>query len=444
LGRDAYEYLLELMGRFRKGIRWLHPGMRVKRWGLLATASMLLVVFAILSSAGRGWVAELYRLMPKSPQMRISIIVVAFIIGIAGFSYALFRLVRSIARGVAPGRDEKPSQIIYRTRLLQRGPAVVAIGGGTGLSTLLRGLKEETSNITAIVTVMDDGGSSGRLRHELDVLPPGDIRNCILALAEDEQRIARLFQHRFWAGPELAGHSLGNILLVGLEQATGGFDRAIEEMSYILNVIGEVVPATLEKTHLRAQMVDGNWVEGESQITADPRRIKHIELSKSHVQPYHRVLEAIESADLILLGPGSLYTSIIPSLLVEGIADGIAESAAEKILIGNLMTQPGETDGLSLLDHLEALAEYLDVRCFEKVIVNHALPPDELIDRYKAEAAEPVTNDLAEANKYQIEVVTADLIGFAEFSGKQTVKHDPAKLARAIVHASRSFSRHQK
>jgi uncharacterized cofD-like protein len=405
---------------------------------------MLLIVLAVLSSAGKEWVSQLYNYIPQSPQMRVLIIVSEFAVGIAGFSYALFRLVRSLARGIAPGRDEKPSQIIYRTRVLQRGPHVVAIGGGTGLSTLLRGLKEETSNITAIVTVMDDGGSSGRLRNDLDVLPPGDIRNCILALAEDEQRMEKLFQHRFWGNPELAGHSLGNILLVGLEQATGGFDRAVEEMSYILNISGEVVPATLEKTHLRAQMEDGDWVEGESQITADPRRIKRIELSKKNVQPYYRVLEAIESADLILMGPGSLFTSIIPNLLVEGIADGIEKSAAEKIVIGNLMTQPGETDGFSLLDHMEALAEYIDLRCFEKVIVNHVLPPKEFISRYKAEAAGPVINDLASENKYQIEVVSADLIGFAELSGKKTIKHDPAKLARAIVHNSRSFSRHQK
>lgn len=418
--------------------------MRVKRWVLLASVSMLLVVFALLSSIGKEWVSQLYRHIPKSPQIQVLIIVVEFVIGIAGFSYALFRLVRSLAGGIAPGRDEKPSQIIYRTRVLQRGPHIVAIGGGTGLSTLLRGLKEETSNITAIVTVMDDGGSSGRLRNELDVLPPGDIRNCILALAKDEQRMAKLFQHRFRGNPDLAGHSLGNILLVGLEQATGGFDRAIEEMSYILNISGEVVPATLEKTHLLAQMEDGNWVEGESQITTDPRKIKRIELSKRNVKPYHRVLEAIESADLILLGPGSLYTSIIPNLLVEGIADGIKRSAAEKMVIGNLMTQPGETDGFSLLDHLEVLAGYVDLRCFENVLVNLASLPEEFVSRYKAEAAEPVTNDLAAENKYQIEVVAADLIGIAELSGKQTVKHDPTKLARAIVHNSRSFSHHQK
>ena len=428
--------------RIRQAIRWLYPGMRVKRWALLATLSMFFVTFGILETIGRARVGQIYNLIPSSPQLRLIIVIAAFIIGVGGFIFSLFRLVRSVARGIAPGREEAPSQIIYRTRVLQRGPHVVAIGGGTGLSTLLRGVKEETSNITAIVTVMDDGGSSGRLRSDLDVLPPGDIRNCILALAEDEERMAHLFQHRFWGKPDLAGHSLGNILLVGLEQATGGFDRAIEEMSYILNVRGEVLPATLEKTHLRAEMEDGEWVEGESHITADPRRIRHIELSKKNVAPYYRVLEALESADLILLGPGSLFTSIIPNLLVDDVADALASSAAEKILVGNLMTQPGETDGFSLLDHLEVLSEYVDLTRFDKVLVNEALPPDEFITSYRQEASEPVVNDLAQENKFKMEVVSADLLGFIELSGKQTVKHDPHKLAKAIVHNSRAFSRH--
>jgi len=428
--------------RIRQAIRWLYPGMRVKRWVLLATVAMFVLTFAVLETIGRARVGRIYDLIPTNPQLRLLIIIAAFSIGVGGFIFALFRLVRSVAQGVAPGREEAPSQIIYRTRLLQRGPHVVAIGGGTGLSTLLRGMKEETSNITAIVTVMDDGGSSGRLRSDLDVLPPGDIRNCILSLAEDEERMAQLFQHRFWGTPELAGHSLGNILLVGLEQATGGFDRAIEEMSYILNVRGEVLPATLEKTHLRAEMEDGGVVEGESHITADPRRIKRIELSKEKVAPYYRVLEALEAADLILLGPGSLFTSIIPNLLVDGVAEAVASSAAEKILVGNLMTQPGETDGFSLLDHLEILSEYVDLTRFDRVIVNDAIPPDEFITSYRQEASEPVINDLAARNKYQIEVVSADLLGFVELVGKQTVKHDPRKLARAIVHNSRAFSRH--
>jgi len=428
--------------RTRQALRWLYPGMRVKRWTILAAISMSLVLLALLEAVGKAHVMKLYLLLPQQAYLRHLVVALALAIGATGFFFSLYRLVRSVARAIAPGRADRPSQIIYRTRVLRRGPHVVALGGGTGLSTLLRGLKEETSNITAVVTVMDDGGSSGRLRTELDVLPPGDIRNCILALAEDEERMARLFQHRFWGKADLAGHSLGNLLLVGLEQATGGFDRAVEEMSYILNVRGKVLPATLEKTHLRAQMGDSEWVEGESHITADPRRIVSIELSKRNVAPYYRVLDAISTADLILLGPGSLFTSVVPNLLVDGIADAIEAAAAEKMLIGNLMTQSGETDGFSLSDHLAVLSQYIDLRVFDSVLVNRALPPDELLAGYREESSEPVRNDLPSENDYQISVISADLLGFVELEGKQTVKHDPRKLARAIAHHARAFTRH--
>jgi len=358
--------------RLSGGLRWLYPGMRVKRWTLLSLLSTGLIVLALLEVLGKEQVGEIYRLLPISGPQRYLLIGLFLVLGIAGFLLGLFHLVRSVARGVAPGLVAKPS---------------VAIGGGTGLSTLLRGLKEETANITAVVTVMDDGGSSGRLRSELDVLPPGDVRNCILALAEDEERMERLFQHRFRGGADLKGHSMGNLLLVGLEQATGGFDRAIEEMSLILNTRGQVLPATLEKTHLRAQMEDQAWVEGESHITADPRRIVRISLSSENVLPYARVIGEIERADLILLGPGSLFTSLIPNLLIDGIARAIAAARAEKVLVANLMTQPGETDRFTLNDHLLVLAEYVDLRSFDSILVNNVSPAEDLLSGYREEAA---------------------------------------------------------
>lgn len=425
----------------RGSLRWLYPGMRVKRWTFLALFSMALIVFALLEVVGKERIREIYRLVPEAAVVRYALIGLFLLVGIAGFVVGVSRLVRSIARGVAPDREEKPSDIIYRTRVLEKGPRVVAFGGGTGLSTLLRGVKEVTTNLTAVVTVMDDGGSSGRLRTELDVLPPGDVRNCILALAEDEERIERLFQHRFRGTAGLDGHSLGNLLLVGMEQSTGGFDRAIEEMSTILNVRGRVLPATLTKTHLIAQMADGKWVEGESRITGDPRRIERIVLSAENVEPYGRVLKAIAHADLILLGPGSLFTSLIPNLLVEGIAAAIEKAAAEKILVANLMTQPGETTGFTLRDHLRILHEYIDLHCFDSVIVNIALPNKELLTDYLEESAEPVKHDLEEENEYRLQVIRADMLGMIELEGKPTVKHDPRKLARVIVRHARAFSR---
>jgi len=293
-------------------LRWLAPGLRIKRWIALAFVSMGLIVTAALYAFG---------------------------VDVA------------VAKALAPRESEKPSALIYRKRILDRGPKVVAIGGGTGLSTLLRGLKQTTSNITAVVTVMDNGGSSGRLREQIDVLPPGDVRNCLLSLAENEEQLSAYFQYRLHAPEELAGHALGNLLLVGLEQATGSFDRAIEAMSQMLNIRGRVLPATMDNAQLTATMDDGSVIIGESQMVANPRQIRKMGLLPEHVSPYEPVLEAIAEADLILLGPGSLFTSLIPNLLIEGLSEAIEKAGAEKLLIANLMTQHGETDSFSLAAH---------------------------------------------------------------------------------------------
>jgi uncharacterized cofD-like protein len=426
--------------RLWKVARWLYPGMRVKRWVLLSLAATGCIVFSLLELVGKERISQFYRLLPDRPSIHLLFIIGLLLIGVFGFAVGIASLVHSLARGLVPGRDRPPVEMIYQTRILDRGPTVVALGGGTGLSTLLRGLKEITSNLTAVVTVMDDGGSSGRLRTELDVLPPGDIRNCILALAEDEERISRFLQHRLHDVAGLEGHSLGNLLLVGIEQAAGGFDRAIEELSHILNTRGHVLPATLAKTHLVAQMKDGEWVEGESQITKDPRQIERISLSTTKVAAYDRVLEAIARADLILLGPGSLFTSLIPNLLVDRIANAIEEAASEKLYIANLMTQPGETDGFSLRDHLQILCGYIDLHCFDGVIVNTTIPAPSLLERYHQELAEPVRDDLTEENEYKLRVIRADLLGIVELEGKATIKHDPYKLARIIRQNAYAFS----
>jgi len=414
--------------------------MAVKRWILLAVLSMGFLVVALLYVLGTDLVRIVYRTLPSDTSTRYVIMAAAFAAGAAGFSLALARLVRSVARGVSPDPRLKPSTMIYRTRVLERGPRVVALGGGTGLSNLLRGLKEETSNITAVVTVTDDGGSSGRLREEIDVLPPGDVRNCILALAEDETKLSDFFQYRFVAPDELAGHSLGNLVLAGLEQATGGFDRAVAAMSQFLNIRGRVLPSTLAKTHLVATMEDGERVEGETDIASDPRRIRRLGLAGSSIPPHQDVLQAIADADLILLGPGSLFTSIVPNLLVDGIATAIERAPAEKVLISNLMTQPGETEGFTLCDHLRVLSDYIDLRRFDKVLVNATPPAQDLVAGYRSEAAEPVADDLPMPNVYALEAVREDLVGTASWGGKETIKHDPRKLARALVRETRAFS----
>ena len=418
--------------------------MRIKRWILLSFASMGLIVAGFLILFGVDLVRMVYRYVPEASWARALWVAAFFALGAVGFGFSLFRLVRSVARGVAPAAREKPSALIYRTRILEAAPRVVAIGGGTGLSTLLRGLKEMTANLTAVVTVTDDGGSSGRLRREMDALPPGDVRNCILALAEDESRLSELFQYRF-TGPEtLAGHSLGNLVLAGLEQASGGFDRAIEAMSQFLSVRGRVLPTTLVRCQLVATMDDGATIEGESRIAEDPRPIATLALSTAPVPAYTAVLEAIREADLVIVGPGSLYTSIIPNLLVDGVADAIAASSAEKFLVANLMTQPGETEHYSLRDHLRTLNAYVPVSGFDAVIVNSAAPDAALLDGYRSEEAELVRDDLGGANEYGLAVIRADLIGTARWAGKETVKHSPTKLAKTIVENARAFSSQRK
>lgn len=416
------------------------PGLRIKRWIALAFCSMGLVVVGALYAFGADVATALLRVLPLARPSRIVVTAAMIVAGLVGFSLALLHLVRSVTRALAPQETEKASALIYRRRVLDRGPKVVAVGGGTGLSMLLRGLKQVTSNLTAVVTVMDDGGSSGRLREQVDVLPPGDVRNCLLALAEDEERFAAYFQHRMTSPPELEGHALGNLVLVGLEQATGGFDRAVEAMSHFLNIRGRVLPATLDKAQLAATMEDGQVVIGESHITADARRIQRMSLDPDRVRPYELVLDAIADADLILLGPGSLFTSLIPNLLIEDIARAIEEARAEKVLIANLMTQHGETDSLTLCDHLRILDGYVRLSRFDGLLINASIPSPEFLAKYRDEASAPVVDDLPDPNKYGLVAIRKDLLGMARWAGKDTVKHDPAKLARAIARHTQAFS----
>ena len=424
-------------------LRWLYPGLRIKRWIALAFLSMGLVAIAALYAFGIDVARALYRTIPLTSFGRYSLMTAMIVLGLAGFSLSLVQLVRSVARAVAPRESEKPSSLIYRRRVLDRGPKVVAVGGGTGLATLLRGLKQMTSNITAVVTVTDDGGSSGRLREQLDVLPPGDVRNCLLALAEDEPRLSTYFQYRLHEPAALAGHALGNLLLVGLEQATGSFDRAVEAMSHFLNIRGRVLPATLDKAQLAATMDDGSIIVGESQIVSDPRRINQLRLLPEHVKPYELVLKAINEADLILLGPGSLFTSLIPNLLIAGVAAAIEDAGAEKLLVANLMTQHGETDSLKLGDHLRILNEYIRLSRFDHLLVNSEIPTRDFLAKYRHEEAEPVLDDLDDPNEYGLGTVRQELLGTAQWAGKITVKHDPEKLARAIIRHTQAFNQHR-
>lgn len=314
-------------------------------------------------------------------------------------------------------------------------PSLVAVGGGSGLAVLLRGLKSyypgpgRSSGLTAVVTMSDDGGSSGRLRRELGVLPPGDIRNCIVALANDEDRLARLFQYRFPSGNGLSGHSFGNLFLTALTGVTGDFYQAILTAESILSVRGRILPATLRDVRLRGEGLSGRVYEGESAVGSSGEKLKSLQLEPGGVPAFPNAVDALEEADLIVLGPGSLYTSILPNLLITGIREAIKRSRATVVLILNLMTQPGETDRMSALEHFDALEEHVGERLADVVLVNSVRPTRRLLRNYADSGADLVEVDVAALAARGVRVIERDLLD----SSDELIRHSPAKLAAAVI-----------
>jgi uncharacterized cofD-like protein len=306
---------------------------------------------------------------------------------------------------------------------------VVVIGGGTGLSAILRGLKTFPVDITAIVTVADDGGSSGRLREELNIPPPGDVRNVLVALSEVEPLIEELFQHRFENGDGLSGHSLGNLLLAGMTSITGDFAKGVHELSRVLNVRGKVLPAANQSIILKAEMCDGSIVTGESKIPKIGKRIKRVFLTPENVQPLSETLQAIRKADLIVIGPGSLYTSVLPNLLVPGIADEVKKAQAKKVYICNVMTQPGETDDYTANDHVQALISHVGTGIIDTVIVNDQQIDKQYLEKYEKEGAKDVIFDKVELQKLPYQIVAEQLLIYRE----NLLRHDAIKLSQLLL-----------
>lgn len=314
---------------------------------------------------------------------------------------------------------------------------IVAIGGGTGLSALLHGLKQvnATLDITAIVTVTDDGGSSGRLRRDFDVLPPGDIRNCMVALSEDEALLAKLFQYRFTSGNGLKGHSFGNLFLTALAHITGDFALAVKQSAEVLKIRGHIFPSTSENVKLEAVLEDGSLVSGETNISRSRRHIATIRLMPRECKPLPETLDAIAAADLITLGPGSLFTSVIPNLLVSGIPDAIRASQATKAYFVNLMWQPGETIRFRASDHIRAIHQHAGEKLIDTAVVNCSAIRPAMRRRYAREKVEPVENDLEAIRAMGIRVVKAELL-----QNTEVVRHDPrraANVALRLVRANR-------
>jgi uncharacterized cofD-like protein len=317
---------------------------------------------------------------------------------------------------------------------------IVALGGGTGLSTVLRGLKEYVASpagdrssrpiadLAAVVTVTDDGGSSGRLRREYSVLPPGDIRNCMVALSEDEHLLGQLFQYRFPAGRGLAGHSFGNLFLTALTNVTGDFPKAVQVSAQVLAIRGRIFPSTAQNVTLEAQLVDGTIVSGETNISRSRREIRRLRLVPRRVQPIPQVLTAIREADLILVGPGSLYTSLIPNLLIEQVAEAILHSRATCVYIANLMTQPGETQHYSVADHVHAIYDHTRDGLFDFAVVNRKAVEPRLLRRYRAQGAEPVDPSFAELARMGLRYVSGNLL-----QQDGVIRHNQTRLTRLLL-----------
>lgn len=418
-------------------MKWLAPGLFVKRWLLISAGGVLL---ATLGFAIWMRLSPVFRTMQFVIQTleAVTSFIPSYVSGPLAMASGLLlvwwgqtRSLDSITEVLMPEGNEELVDKLLNHRRLNRGPRIVAIGGGTGLSTLLRGLKVYSANITAIVTVADDGGSSGRLRREIGVLPPGDIRNCLAALADEEKLLTELFQYRFKAGDGLSGHSFGNLFLTAMSEVTGDLEQAVAASSRVLAVRGEVLPATLSDVCLWAELTDGQRIEGESQITEAGGTISYVGCTPANPPALPKAVKAIQEADLIIMGPGSLYTSIIPNLLVPAIAEAIYQSDVPRIYVCNIMTQWGETQGYSVGDHIRAIDRACGGRrLFDAVLVQKAMPSARALIRYAQENSNPVPIDRDVIAQLGRRVVLANVLDEDENTG--LVRHNAAALSRVL------------
>lgn len=410
------------------------PKLIIAGWILLGILGIFLLTVGLSSFVYNAFVSS-----------RIKLKIMFSLVGIFLIVFSLRSAIKSIIKVLKKNRvngnisKEEINQMLYRERFLSKGPKIVAIGGGTGLSILLRGLKEYTSNITAIVTVADDGGGSGILREDLGMLPPGDIRSCILALANTEPTMEKVLQYRFKEG-KLKGQSFGNLFIAAMNEIYGSFEVAIKETCNVLAVTGKVLPMTLENVKLYAALENGEIIEGESNIPLKNKelssRIDHVYMEPKVSYPLEEGINAIKDADIIILGPGSLYTSVIPNLLVNNIVGHICDSNALKIYIPNVMTQPGETDDYTVLDHVNAIVKHSRNDILDFVIANIEEIPKNVLEKYHEDGAKPVLISPEEEKILQhmgIDVIKGNFIDIK----KDYIRHDSLEISRIIVELSK-------
>lgn len=411
-----------------KIVDWLRPGIKVKRWVMLGAMGVLFIIFGVIEFVNRRFYSFYY----------ICFYMFLIVSGIFVVYISITQGMRSIIALINKGYlsvsldSKKLENLIYEKRLLVKGPKIVAIGGGTGLSTMLRGLKYYTSNITAVVTVADDGGGSGDLREDLGMLPPGDIRNCILSLADTEPLMEDLLQYRFKDG-RLKNQSFGNLFLAAMDGISANFEEAVHKMSSVLAVTGKVIPVTLDNLVLKAKLKNGSIVEGESNIPREAIEqntvIDRIFIEPGNARPLKEAVDAIAEADAVILGPGSLYTSIIPNLLVKDIADAVRNTSAIKLYVSNIMTQPGETDGFSVEDHIKAIFDHVGSGIMDYVIVNVGKIDSELEGKYKEEESHLVKINEDAISSLGVKAIEGDFIS----AQNGLIRHNSEKLASILI-----------
>jgi uncharacterized cofD-like protein len=414
-----------------RSLEWLYPGLGLKRWIVVALAGGALFVYSVIFAIGVFWSAKLMEGLGMGwlERRHWAAILLAFdglVLGAVLLGWGARRV--WLFQQTSP---ETVSEMRSAARLA-RGPRVVAVGGGTGLAALLRGLKSHTSNLTAVVTMADDGGSSGLLRRHMGMPPPGDLRNCLVALADDESMMSRLFKYRFPEDGGLQGHSFGNLFMAALTEVTGDFELAVQESTHVLKVRGRVLPSTLDDVVLHAQLEGGGRVSGESTITAADRLPRRVWLTPDPPRALPQAVSALRRADLVVLGPGSLYTSVIPNVLIPEIRDALLGTRAWVVYVCNVMTEPGETDRYTAADHLDALQRHGLSGVIDVVLVNDAPVSAALLENYAREGAMPVSIDAGRLRDMGVKVEHAAVIAQSE-----VVRHDPDRLARAVLHLVR-------
>ena len=418
--------------------KWLHPGLHIKRWLFLFGLGMMCTSFGIVLTFNYQWIGQIeewtFRMLYEATghynyTVLASLGIVILILGIVVMGWSTRRLIRTMLDVVVPNESGNISELILSNLKLTKGPKVVVIGGGTGLSVMLRGLKTKTYNLTAVVTVADDGGSSGRIRQDLDIIAPGDLRNCLVAMADKEGLMEKLFAHRFGGSGNLTGHSFGNLFIAALIEVLGDVEGAMDATSKVLKVRGKVIPSSADKILLNAEMADGTIVQGESQIpkAREHGKIKRVFTTPEKPRAIQSAVKAICDADAIVLGPGSLYTSMMPNLLVPEIAAAIRSSSANKIYICNVMTQPGETDDYTVSDHIKAIERYAGGPIIDFVMANNGDIDTAILQQYAAAGQHPVIIDKREINETGATLIQADLVDH-----ETGATHNTKKLANVL------------